>query len=171
MAFSFIAMMAFSSCNQNEIKEPVEYKGPLREVENVETFYSENGRIKVKIVAALLFEFASGDREFPKGIFVEFFDETGKLESTLRANHAFYFKSENQWRGRGKVQVKNIARNEQLNTEELFWKPAEERIFTDQFVTIRQEGDVLYGQGLQAKQDMSDYTILKPEGEFDVKEE
>ena len=171
MAFSFIAVITFSSCNQNEIKEPAEYKGPLREVENVETFYSENGRIKVKIVAALLFEFASGDREFPKGIFVEFYDETGKLESTLRANHAFYFKSENQWRGRGKVQVKNIARNEQLNTEELFWKPAEERIFTDQFVTIRQEGDVLYGQGLQAKQDMSDYTILKPEGEFDVKEE
>jgi LPS export ABC transporter protein LptC len=164
-------VITLSSCSNSDIKEPVEYKGPLREVENVETYYSEKNIVKVKLVAAVLYEFANGDREFPKGIYVEFFDETGKLESTLRANHAFYFKTENQWRGRGKVEVRNVAKNEQLNTEELFWKPTEERIFTDQFVTIRQEDDVLYGQGLQARQDMSDYTILKPEGEFAVKEE
>jgi LPS export ABC transporter protein LptC len=166
-----LVVVVQSSCTNSDIKEPVEYKGPLREVENVETYYSEKNIVKVKLVAALLYEFANGDREFPKGIYVEFFDETGKLESTLRANHAFYFKTENQWRGRGKVEVRNVAKNEQLNTEELFWKPSEERIYTDQFVTIRQEDDVLYGQGLQARQDMSDYTILKPEGEFAVKEE
>jgi hypothetical protein len=62
-------------------------------------------------------------------------------------------------------------KNEQLNTEELFWKPSQQKIFTDKFVTIRQEGDVIYGQGLEAKQDMSDYTILKPEGEFEVNED
>jgi LPS export ABC transporter protein LptC len=175
MAFSFSVVIVFvlnlSSCNQNDVKEPVEYTGPLREVENVETHYTENGHVKVKMIADLVFEFQNGDREFPKGIHVEFYDESGALESTLRADHAFYFEAEKQWRGRGKVQVKNILKNEQLNTEELFWKPAEERIFTDKFVTIRQEGDVLYGQGLQAKQDMSDYTIIKPEGEFEVQEE
>jgi LPS export ABC transporter protein LptC len=172
IAVSFaLVLLLFPSCNQTEVKEPVEYKGPLREVDNVETFYSENNLIKVKIVAEQLYEFANGDREFPKGIYVEFFDETGQLESTLRANHAFYFKEENLWRGRGKVQVKNIAKNEQLNTEELFWKSTEERIYTDKFVTIRQQGDVLYGEGLQAKQDMSDYTIIDPKGDFEVKED
>jgi LPS export ABC transporter protein LptC len=175
MAFSLLLATAttflLAACNQNEIKEPEQYKGPLREVDNVETYYSENERVKVKMTAALVFEFQNGDREFPKGIFVEFYDETGKLESTLRADHAFYFEKEKQWRGRGKVQVRNVAKNEQLNTEELFWKPGEERIFTDKFVTIRQQDDVLYGQGLEAKQDMSEYTIIKPEGEFEVREE
>jgi LPS export ABC transporter protein LptC len=138
--------------------------------QNVELFYTEKNQVKVKMVAAELHEFINGDREFPKGVYLEFFDEFGKMESTLRANHAYFFKKENQWRGRGKVEVKNIASNEQLNTEELFWKPAEERIFTDKFVTIRQQGDVIYGEGLEAKQDMSDYLIKKVMGDFEVKE-
>jgi len=174
MAFSLpliFLLLVFSGCNQTEIKEPEMYEGPLREVENVETFYSEDDIVKVKMTAPHVYEFQNGDREFPKGIFVEFYNELGKLESTLRADHAFYFEKEKQWRGRGKVQVRNVATNEQLNSEELFWKPSEERIFTDKFVTIRQEDDVLYGQGLEAKQDMSEYTILKPEGEFEVNEQ
>jgi len=148
----------------------VEYKGPLREVENMEMFYTENDRVKVKMLADLVYEFQNGDREFPKGIYLEFYDIFGKLESTLRANHAFYFKDQDQWRGRGKVEVKNVAKNEQLNTEELFWKPADQKIFTEQFVTIRQQGDVIYGQGLTAKQDLTDYVITKPEGELEVHE-
>jgi LPS export ABC transporter protein LptC len=163
--------LLLSSCDQKETKEPVEYKGPMRIIEKMEMYYTENDRVKVKMKADIVHQFANGDNDFPKGIFVEFYDPTGKLESTLRANQAFYFKSENQWRGRGKVQVKNIAKNEQLNTEELFWQQKLERIHTEKFVTIRQQGDVIYGEGLEAKQDMSEYTITHPYGEFEVKEE
>lgn len=175
MAFSFISIFGFlpvfTGCNQAEVKEPVEYTGPLRKFENIETFYSENDRVKVKMVASEVHQLANSDQEFPKGIYVEFFDESGKLESTLKANEAYYFKAENKWRGRGKVIVKNIAKNEQLNTEELFWFPGEEKINTEKFVTIRQQEDVIYGEGLEAKQDMSEYTILDPKGEFEVQEE
>ena len=159
-----------TACNNSELKDPIEYTGPLRKVENVELYYSEKSQIKVKMTAPELQEFETGDREFPKGVYMEFYNEFGRLESTLRANHAYFFKKENQWRGRGKVEVKNIEKNEQLNTEELFWKPAEEKIFTEKFVTIREQGDVIYGEGLEAKQDMSDYVIKKISGTIEVKE-
>jgi LPS export ABC transporter protein LptC len=170
--FTFLTIVCFAaaSCNQSEIKEPLVYDGPLRIGENVELYYTEDNLVKVKMQAPLVYEFENEDREFPKGLYLEFYDEFGKIESTLRANEAYYFKKENQWRGRGKVEVKNLEKNEQLNTEELFWKPAEEKIFTDKFVTIRQQTDVIYGQGLEAKQDMSDYIIKKPEGEFAVED-
>ncbi len=158
------------SCSQTDLKEPLVYDGPQRIVENVETFYTEDSRVKVKMIAAEVYQFENGDQEFPNGIYMEFFDLTGRLESTLRANEAYYFKKEHQWRGRGKVEVKNIAKNEQLNTEELFWKPAEKKIFTDKFVTIRQQTDVIYGTGLEAKDDMSDYIIIDPEGDFAIEE-
>lgn len=167
---SYCILIIATACNTAELKEPVEYTGPLRKAENIELYYTEKDRVKVKMVAAELHEFKNGDREFPKGIYLEFYDEFGKMESTLRANHAFFTKKENLWRGRGKVEVKNLEKNEQLNTEELFWKQTEERIYTDKFVTIRQQGDVIYGEGLEAKQDMSDYVILKPTGDFEVKE-
>ena len=169
--YLFIAIAVITwGCGESNTKEPIEYKGPLSEAENVELFYSEKDIVKVKMLADLLYEFENGDREFPKGVYMEFYDSAGRTESTLRANHAFFFKKEDQWRGRGKVEVKNLAQNNQLNTEELFWKPKDKKIFTEKFVTIRQQGDVIYGEGLDAKQDMSDYIIKKPEGEFVVKE-
>jgi LPS export ABC transporter protein LptC len=167
----FFGILTLSACNTPELKEPLVYTGPLRKAENIELYYSEKDQVKVKMVAAEMQEFETGDREFPKGIYMEFYDEFGRMESTLRANHAYFFKKENQWRGRGKVEVKNIAKNEQLNTEELFWKPGEEKIFTEKFVTIRQQGDVIYGEGLEANQDMSDYVIKEPKGEFEVQDE
>lgn len=172
--FVNILLLAISvslfSCKESEIKEPVEYTGPLRKIKDVELFYTEKNTVKVKMVAADVYEFENGDREFPNGLYIEFFNEFGKMESTLKANRAYFFKKENQWRGRGNVEVKNIEKNEQLNTEELFWKPADEKIYTEKFVTIRQQGDVIYGQGLEAKQDMSEYEIKKPQGEIEVKE-
>ena len=169
--FLFTILVSMAACKDSEIKEPVEYTGPLRKIKDVELFYTEKNTVKVKMVAADVYEYENGDREFPNGLYIEFFNEFGKLESTLKANRAYFFKKENQWRGRGAVEVKNIEKNEQLNTEELFWKPAEEIIFTEKFVTIRQQGDVIYGQGLEAKQDMSEYEIKKPQGEIEVKEE
>lgn len=145
----------------------------MREMENMELFYSKNDKVEIKVTAKLAYEFLNGDREFPKGIYIEFYNEFGRLKSTMRANHAYFFKEENKWRARGKVEIKNNEKDEQLNTEELFWKPAEQRIFTesDKFVTIRQQTDVVYGKGLDAKQDLSDYALEDISGNFEVEEQ
>jgi LPS export ABC transporter protein LptC len=165
-------VLSFSiiGCTQSDLKEPVEYTGPLREAENVELYNSEDDQIKSKLTAALVYEFANGDREFPKGVYIEMYNEFGRLQSTLRADYAKFIKEEGHWRGQGNVEVKNIEKNEQLNTEELFWNPKTKKIFTDKFVTIRTQGDVLYGTGLNAMQDLTDYVILNPKGTIEVNE-
>ncbi|MDV3307380.1 MAG: LPS export ABC transporter periplasmic protein LptC [Cyclobacteriaceae bacterium] len=163
-------LLVLISCGDTGSSEILIYDGPLREAENVEHYYAENGIIKVRMVAEQMFELQNGDRQFPKGIYLEFFDEVGKIESTLRANQAFFIKEEEVWRGVGNVEVINTQKREQLNTEELFWKPKDKRIYTDKFVTIRMQSDVIYGEGLEAAQDMSSYRILKPSGTLEVKE-
>lgn len=169
--YLYLIFFIAASCTQKENTQPQEYEGPLQEAADVELFYTENQAIKVKMQTPLLYEFKSGDREFPKGIHLEFYNEAGVLSSTLRADHAYYFKTEDKWRARGKVEVVNKEKNEQLNTEELFWFPAKEEILTEKFVTIRQQQTILYGEGLKAKQDMSSYTITNPQGEIEIEEE
>lgn len=159
-----------AACSQKENAQPKEYEGPLQEAEQVELLYTEHKLIKVKMRTPLLYEFKTGDREFPKGVNLEFYDELGKLSSTMRADHAYYFKTEDKWRARGKVVVVNIAKNEQLTTEELFWFPVKETINTEKFVTIRMQKEVIFGNGLNAKQDMSSYEIIDPHGSFSVEE-
>ncbi len=160
----------FSGCTTQETAKPVLYEGPLSEAEDVVMYYSEKEVVKVMLKAKQIFEFQNGDREFPEGIYIEFFDEFGKMTSTLKANSAYYFKEENKWRGRGAVEVINLEKQEQLNTEELFWKQDTKKIFTDKFVTIKLQNEVIYGTGLDAAQDLSSYQIKNPEGEFVVEE-
>jgi LPS export ABC transporter protein LptC len=168
--FFIILLFTLSRCTKTEFKEPLEYKGPLQEAENIELFNSENERVKSKLTAALYYEFENGDKEFPKGVYIENYDSAGRLESTLRANYAKYFKKENHYRGEGNVELKSILKNDQLNTEELFFNPVTDKIYTTKFVTIRQQGDVIYGTGLEAKRDLSDYVIAKPTGTISVNE-
>jgi len=168
--FFIVILSLLFSCKKTETKHLIEYTGPLREIEKMETYYSENDKVKVKVLADIVYEYKDGDREFPKGLYLEFYNEFGRIETVLKANEAHYFKEENKWRARGKVEIRKIEADEQLNTEELFWKPAEKKIFTESFVTIREQGDVIYGDGLDAKQDLSDYNIRNPKGTFDVKE-
>jgi hypothetical protein len=141
-----------SSCKSKETAKPVIYEGPLREAENILMNYTENDRMKAILKAKKIFDYQNGDQEFPEGIYLEFFE------------------GENRWRGRGKVVVKNIEKGQQLNTEELFWKPDTKKIFTEKFVTITDEHDVLYGTGLDAFEDMSSYTIKNPTGTIEVKD-
>jgi LPS export ABC transporter protein LptC len=169
LCFAFWCI-SLAACSTKQVSEPVEYTGPLREAMDVEMLYAEKDRIKSKLIAKRILEFKNGDREFPDGIYLEFYDATGKLTSSLKANQAYYFKKEDQWRGRGNVEVKNMEKNQQLFTEELFWTPLKRKIFTEKFVTIKLESEVIYGTGLDAVQDLSSYTIRKPEGDFEIKD-
>ncbi|MBL3657017.1 LPS export ABC transporter periplasmic protein LptC [Fulvivirga sediminis] len=168
--FFIISSLLLLSCRDSDKKvtDIKPYEGPIQEAEDLELFYNESATLKVKLITDRLLDFANGNREFPEGLYMEFYDEDGKLSSTLKANEAIYFKEENKWRGRGDVQLKNLENQQELNTEELFWKPDEEKMFTDKFVTIKLPDQTVYGTGLEAKQDFSEYQILKPEGIFSV---
>ena len=171
LSFLFL-LLFFSSCEKpEEIAQIQEYQGPFKEGEDVELYYTELTRVRTKVIASVVWEYQDGNREFPEGIFIEFYDEAGKVTSDLRADKAYYTKAENLWRGVGDVQVRNVEKGQQLNTEELFWKPDQEKIFTEKFVRITEGDQVLYGTGLEAKQDFSSWFIKNVEGEFYLNEE
>jgi LPS export ABC transporter protein LptC len=160
-----------SGCFQNNktLEEMKPYDGPLMEVEKMETIYSDSAEVKVIIKADRQVELQDGNREFPEGVLVEFF-EHDKITSTLTANFGRYYSNTNRYMVSGDVVIKNLEEGKRLNTEELFWHPAEEKIHVDKDkqVIITTKSEVLYGKGLEAAQDFSKYKILQPTGEFDA---
>ncbi len=170
LTISLVFLLLACGNTDQEIKELKPYDGPINMAEDMVLYQSEAATLRVKLVTPKFLEFVNGNREFPEGIYMEFYNEQGIMTTTLKANEAIYFKEEDHWRGRGDVEIVNVENQEQLNTEELFWKPKDERMFTDKFVTIRLPDQVLYGKGLEAKQDFSEYTIKQPEGEFYIDE-
>lgn len=163
------ALLCACSEIQQESDMPI-YEGPILELDNAETFYSDSAVVRIKMDAPKQLEFENNDREFQEGIYIEFYDTDGTLSSNLKANYCYYYAKEDKWRALGNVIVRNVENNEQLNTEELYWVPEEEMVYTNKFVRIEAEGLIQMGEGLEAKQDFSWYKILNMRGTIDLNE-
>ena len=165
-----LVLLAGCDGNDKELKQPVTYKGPLREVHNLEMLFSDSARLKIHMKAPLQLEQTNGDQHFPKGVYIEFYDEKGVKSTTLKANKGIRYAKTNLYNVRGNVIVRNLQKGETLNTEELSWKPETKKIFTEKFVTITTAEEILKGEGLDAMQDMTRYRIRKPTGVFPLKQ-
>ena len=69
---------------------------------------------------------------------------------------------------RDKVEVVN-TKNETLSTEELIWNNKTRRITSDKFVKIQTADEIIYGDGLDANEDMTNYRIKKISGTVRLK--
>ena len=51
------------------------------------------------------------------------------------------------------------SKNEQLNTEKLFWDGNAKTIYTDGFVTIKTENEIIMGYGFVTDESFSSYSL------------
>lgn len=160
------------SCNQRkELVDLPLYEGPTSSMDTILTVLSDSGKFVMRIEAPHQNDFEIGDTEWPDGVFVEYFDDNGKVTTFFKANYVYYTKKDQLYHAKGNVVVKNYENGDELNTEELFWDEKGEEYYTDKFVTIKTEGEVHTGEGLRADQDFSTYRILKPSGTFTLEDD
>ncbi len=139
------------------------YDGPITEIDNIETVYSDSAEVKIILKADKQIELQSGDREFPKGLLVEFYED-GHVKTTLTSNFGRHYKSSNRYMVSGNVVITDSVEGKKMNTEELFWLPDEDRVYVekDKQVIVTTKDGVLHGKGLEANQNFSSYKILNP---------
>jgi LPS export ABC transporter protein LptC len=140
------------------------YNGPMIEINKVETLFTDSATLRVKLTAPKEYEFKNGDREFPEGEKIEFYDENGVPSSILTSNYGKFDKEKNIYVVKDNVIIKNLVENKKLTTSELNWNPITEKVYTDKYVVIETSDRILYGDGLTANQQMSAYKILNPRG-------
>lgn len=160
------------SCSQRKdlVDAPL-YEGPLSSMDTSTTLLSDSGIVVMQMKADRQNNFENGDREWPEGFHIEWYNRRGQVTSFFRANYVYFTKSENLYRAEGNVIVKSNAKNDELNTEELFWDQEEEKFYTDKFVTINSDGEVHTGEGMESNQDFTAYRILKPSGTFRLEDD
>lgn len=174
--FTACWFLAFSlsvvSCGSksDDALEIEEYTGPVLELGPATTYYSDSAVVKMKMTAPKQLQFANGDREFPEGLFLEFFNTDGKPTSTLKADYCYYTEKEDLYKATGNVVIQDVETKDRLDTEELYWNEKKQDVFTDKFVRIERDGRLHYGDGLKAKQDFSEWEILNSKGEIILNE-
>ncbi len=137
----------------------------VEEALNIESFLSQNGRIKAKLTAPymLRYQYDTPKVEFPRSLHVNFFNEAMVIESQLNAKYGNYLENENKVFLRDSVLVFNTL-GDTLHTKELYWNQAEERFYTDKNVILIKPDQKIYGSGLVADQSFKNITIKNPRG-------
>ena len=165
-----LLLAAGTGCQKaEETIVPVEYKGPASVTHDVVTIYSDSAKTKLKMSAPLQRDMQNGDVLYPKGMHITFYEE-GKPTTTVSAKYGKYEKAKDQYFVQNDVVVKNTVKNEQLNTEELYWHRQKREIHTDKFVRITSTDEVATGHGLTSNEDFSNYRINNFQGSFKLKE-
>ena len=170
--FPLLGLFLFS-CERDvsNLEEIEAYEGPWLTSHNITTRYSDSAIVRVIVQAKTQFQFENGDAEYPEGLFMTFYDKEGGKTNTLTSGRGFFTKAENLYKAQDDVVINSLEKKQILSTEVLFWLPNEKRIFTDEFVTIETEDEILRGHGLEAPEDFSTYRILRPTGTFNVKDD
>lgn len=178
-SFLFLILVSFSSCKNdiavvNSITSAIEQKKPVESGKNVEIIYSDSAIVRAKLNAPQLDRFLGKKpyMEMPKGMKVVFYDEERKESSKLTANYGIGYDSGN---GMERMEATNNVvvineKGEKLNTEHLIWDAVRKKIVTDKFVKITTKEEVIWGDGLEANQDFSEYVIKNVKGQISVKD-
>ena len=166
-----LSSVLLSCSNRKELIDQPLYEGPMSSMDSIVSIMSDSGQFKMRIKASHQNDFDNGDTEWPDGIFVEFFNNSGKITTFFEANYVYYTKADKLYPAVGNVKVENYDNGDKLNTEELYWNETKEEYYTEKFVTINTDGEVHTGEGLEANQDFSNYKILKPSGTFTLEDD
>ncbi len=143
---------------------------PMEFARDIEVYYSDSGQIQAMLKSPLMIRVEDKDSyyEFPEGFEAIFYDSVMEPQSIITANYGISYEQKKQMEARNDVVVRNIQKQEQLNTEHLVWDRKKGIIYSNVFVKITKPDEVIYGDGLTSDQNFDFYEIDNPTGEFQV---
>ena len=135
--------------------------------ENVESYMSQDGKVKAKLTSPLMLRTESDTPvvEFPKTLHVDFYGDSINLESRLFAKYGRYLENRGKVFLRDSVVVFNV-KGDTLFTNELWWDRDKAIFYTDKHVLIKQPFNQQFEgkDGMTADQSFKSWTLLNGSG-------
>jgi len=139
---------------------------------NVETFVSDSGVTRYKIITATWLMFSKAQDPywyFPDGVYLEKFDTLFNVEASIKADTAYYYERSKLWELDGNVDISNLE-GSRFQTSQLFWDQNKQEIYSDSFIRITNGEQIQTGMGFKSNQDMSEYSIYHSGATFIIEE-
>jgi len=161
---------------ENDLKDIPNLKdkrAALEEGHMIESYLSQNGKVKGKLTAPLMYRYQQADSpyiEFPKTLHIDFYNDSLVKESQLDAKYGKFHQRENRVFLKDSVVVINVLKGDTLRCEELWWDQNAQKFYTDKPARYSQKDKfVNYGKnGLEAKQDLSNLVFYDNSGTLPV---
>jgi LPS export ABC transporter protein LptC len=144
----------------------------IEEIKDADINYTLGGKAKAKLLSPLMLRVQDVNPyvEFPKALHVDFFNETGAVDSRMDARYGKYFEQESKVFLKDSVKVINVL-GDTLYCNELWWDRNRKgnEFYTDKPVRIRRKLQIIDGIGMDASQDFKAWHIINPVGIINVR--
>ena len=147
---------------------------PVQVVDNMFIVHSENGNIQLRMEADLMERYDKDTVSyelFPEGFAVYGYTNDELLETEIvsdNARHLKYKDGREKWEAFGNVVVRNLIKQEVMETDTLYWDQKNEKIFTDCYVRMYSPDGFMQGYGMESDQRARNSIILKPFNSYGI---
>ncbi len=170
-----LSLMLFSCKNDyQEVMSNADFEQrPAQEAHNIEIVRTDSGKVVFKMIAPVLMRFSQLEEdpyeEFPEGLTVIKYSNYPKVEASIRCKYAIHLINQDLWEAKDDVVATNID-GDTVKTEQLFWNIKTERIYSDKYVSIKRNDEIMYGMGFESDQTLRNGKIEHFKGSFNLKE-
>jgi LPS export ABC transporter protein LptC len=167
-----LSCLFFSGCENdpNVLKAWTEKKVMVETGKNIESYLSQEGQVKAKLIAPLMYRYEADTlyTEFPKKLHVDFYDDSTKVETWVDSKHGKYFENLNKVYLWDSVVVINV-KGDTLKSNDLWWDQNRKLFYTENYAEYRTKDKQIYpGKGLEATEDFKSIIFKQPIGTVDV---
>jgi LPS export ABC transporter protein LptC len=147
---------------------------PVQTVRDMFIVQSENGKIQMRAAADLMEKYERDTLSyelFPEGFSVYGYTDEGLVETEIVADNARHVKYEDgreSWEAFGNVVVRNLIKQETIETDTLYWDQKNERIYTHCYVKLYSPNGFMQGYGMESDQRARDHTIFNPFNSYGI---
>ncbi len=148
---------------------------PLQAVDSMYMIQSKNGSLEMRVVTGRMERYERDTctvELFPEGINVYSYVEDGVLETTIRSNEASHETSKvggrEIWKAYGNVVVRNIVKQETMETDTLYWDRKNQEIYTDCYIRLYSPDGFMQGYGMRSDERARNSIILRPFNSYGV---
>lgn len=176
--FSYAAALCIGCCfvcgcenDEKTIDELTKNVVMKEEATNIESFMSQEGKMKARLTAPLMYRVSADTQyvEFPNRLHVDFYNDSLVRDTWLDCKYGKYYENFNKVYLRDSVVVITL-KGDTLKSPDLWWDQNKGIFYTDKYAEYRSKDQQVQGhKGLQATQDLKTVTFIEPTAVLDVK--
>ena len=152
-------------------------EAPGQTVDDMFIVQTNNGKIQMRAEAPLMERYERDTLSFelfPEGFFVYGYTDDEKLETEIVADNARHLKYKDgreSWEAFGNVVVKNLIKQEVMETDTLYWDQKNEKIYTHCYVRMYSPDGFMQGYGMESDQRARNSIIFNPFNSYGILEQ
>lgn len=171
-----VAIVVFSCKSKLDQAEELNLDDtPLQVVDSMYMIDSKNGQLQMRVITGRMEKYEKDTIRyelFPEGISVFAYKEDGILESTIvaeEARHDTFISGDSEiWKAYGHVVVRNIEKQQTMETDTLYWDRSKQEIYTDCYVRMYSPDGFMQGYGMRSDERARNSIIMRPFNSYSV---